>query len=296
MNPRLLLVLLGCLCGLVISCKPKPPPTRIVEGVVFVTNQAKESIRLGSARIFILKAEDVTLNVEDAQTWVAQEMPQRTEEAKSAFDKFQYAKAEAKEARDFYRKKDSENWDKDINTNDSGNSYEDLARANRSYERLLEHQKEVRNLMERSGQAWKKMLAASLEYQAACTRCELLNKDFITHLFSKLPPPIAGAITNPDGQFKVEIPYEGKFAIACAETRNISREVSSELREMLGDNIKRTYHWYFYLPESDKDGVIKVQLGMESLLGEGSSLDVVPMPLKNFTADEADISDISGSL
>ena len=272
------------------SCKLGQPQTRVVEGTVFVTNQARENILFGSARIYILKAEDVALNVEDAETWIKEELPKRTDSAKKAWEQFSVAKSKYKELEELLEKKRKENVYGEKLKTDYEDAQQELEEIRKKTQRLSEHNKEIQELAEQVIKANDEALQASFVYKQASLKCEGLNGDFKKHLFSGLPEPVAGAITDAQGKFSVRIPAEGRFAIACIEERNIAQEAPPAVRDAMGDSaLKLTYMWYFYLPQDAGKGAMQVQLGMENILGMGSELDVVRMPLIDFKAEEADL-------
>jgi len=235
------------------SCKPRQPETVTVEGVVFLTDQERNNIKFGSAKIYILKAEDVALNVEDAQTWVTQEMAKRTQYAKMAWDNFQDKK---KTAQDVARQTTAE-------TAEGGANHAD---------RLFSAIRDANS--------------AKREFEISSQQVSRINQEFTEHLFSRLPGPVAGAISDSEGRFRLEIPKVGKFAIACIETKKVEWETSSEI---FGRYKTVGYFWYFYLPAPNSEGVINVQLGMETLFGEGNHLDVVKMPLIESQIPEAEL-------
>jgi hypothetical protein len=149
----------------------------MVEGTIFLYTSARENIKFGGAKIFIIKESDVSLNVECAQTWFKEEIENRTYAAKSAWESYQYAKEDAKHA---------------LEKSTEGTS--DIA---------LEALRRLRN--------------AKDSYEVLARKVEKINEDFLMNLFESLLPPVAGAITDAEGRFSVKIPKDGKFAVACME-------------------------------------------------------------------------------
>ena len=216
----------------------------MVEGTVFLYANSRENIKFGGAKIFIIKESDVSLSVESAQTWFKEEFENRTYAAKRAWEKYQYAKDDAKHA---------------LEKSTEGTS--DIA---------LQALSRLRNAKE--------------SYEILDRKIEKINEDFLMNLFESLLPPVAGAFTDAEGRFSIKIPKDGRFAIACMEIQK-----TKQTSDILGTlELAKPYFWYFYLPSEDPAGIIKIQLGRETLFGEGNPNDVTKMPLTYYKAPKAE--------
>ena len=235
---------MGGLCGILVSCKSKQQESKMVEGTIFLYTNSRENIKLGGAKIFIIKESDVSLNVESAQTWFKEEFENRTYAAKRALERYQYAKDDAKHA---------------LEQSTEGTS--DIAL-----------------------QALSRLNNAKASYQVLDREIEKINEDFLVNLFESLPRPVAGAFTDAEGTFSIKIPKDGRFAIACMEI-----QITKKTFDILGTlETVKPYFLYFYLPSEDPAGIIKIQLGRETLFGEGNPNDVTKMPLTYYKAPKAE--------
>lgn len=65
------------------------------------------------------------------------------------------------------------------------------------------------------------MVSLKKDLEVLIFRLKFFNQEFEEILFSFLPAPLLQSKTDADGNFKVMLPYRGKFCVAARASRRI---------------------------------------------------------------------------
>jgi len=207
----------------------------VLQGEVFIVTKSAENIRLGLVQVMLFSEKEITNYVAMRNSRVEAERPDFNADIArldQQISKLEAGVAVSKDAKEKKREFAAEYHQPDADT-----SLEDSLIEKFQTQILALRQK--RDLVVKANENWPGS----------------------SHYFKDLPTPLASTITDADGKFSLEIPKQGKFAVAA----HASREILSA---------KEEYYWMAWESLNGKESANLI-LGNQNLMSSGSSASVV---------------------